>query len=158
MNNYKSKNKSIKLISENKKVRYEYFIIDYYEAGMILLGSEVKSLRMGKSNLRDSYARIINGEIFVYQVHIGKYKFANDENHDPNRPKKLLLHKKEIKKLYSKINEKGYTLVPIKIYFKNGIVKISLGLAKGKCNYDKRETIRQRDQQRSLDIERKRYN
>ena len=152
-----NRNHQIKVITENRKVRYEYFIEDNYEAGIVLLGTEVKSLRMGKSNLRDSYAKITNGEIFVHNVHIATYPFAHYENHDPNRLKKLLLHKREIRKLYSKINEKGYTLIPTKIYFQNGHIKISLGLAKGKRHYDKRATIRQRDQKRALDRERKKY-
>ncbi len=147
----------IRLISVNKKVRYEFFIENNYEAGVVLVGTEVKSLRMGKCNLRDSYCKIGNGEIFVFQVHIEKYPFAYYENHDPGRPKKLLMHKYEIKRLYNRINEKGYTLVPTNIYFHGSKVKINLGLAKGKRQHDKRETIRQREQQRALARELKNY-
>lgn len=147
----------IKIIAENRKARHDYFIEDEYEAGVVLKGTEVKSLRLGKVNLKDSYARIKDGEVFVYQMHIGPYPFAYYDNHDPLRPRKLLLHKQEIKRLYSKINEKGHTLVPLKLYFKNGMVKIVLALAKGKRKYDKREAIRRRDEQREMDRARKAY-
>ncbi len=147
----------IKIIAENRKARHDYFIEDEYEAGLVLKGTEVKSLRLGKVNLKDSYARIKDGEVFVYQMHIGPYPFAYYDNHDPLRPRKLLLHKQEIKRLYSKINEKGHTLVPLKLYFKNGMVKIVLALAKGKRKYDKREAIRRRDEQREMDRARKAY-
>ena len=145
----------IKLVAENRKARHDYIIEDKYEAGMVLTGTEVKSLRMGKANLKDSYARIKNGEVFVYQMHIGVYPFAYYNNHDPLRPRKLLLHNYEIKKLYGKVNEKGYSLIPLKLYFKGGKVKLALALAKGKQSHDKRETIRRRDQKRELDRERK---
>lgn len=147
----------IKIIAENRKARHDYFIEDEYEAGLVLKGTEVKSLRLGKVNLKDSYARIKDGEVFVYQMHIGPYPFAYYDNHDPLRPRKLLLHKQEIKRLYSKINEKGHTLVPLKLYFKNGKVKIVLALAKGKRKYDKREAIRRRDEQREMDRAGKAY-
>ncbi len=147
----------IKIIAENRKARHDYFIEDEYEAGLVLKGTEVKSLRLGKVNLKDSYARIKDGEVFVYQMHIGPYPFAYYDNHDPLRPRKLLLHKQEIKRLYSKINEKGHTLVPLKLYFKNRKVKIVLALAKGKRKYDKREAIRRRDEQREMDRARKAY-
>ena len=147
----------IKIVAENRKARRDYFIVDQYEAGMVLLGTEVKSLRLGRANLKDSYARIKDGEVFVYQLHIAPYPFAYYDNHDPLRPRKLLLHKHEIKRLYGKINEKGHTLVPIRIYFKNGKVKILLALVKGKRKYDKREAIRRRDEQRDLDRESKKY-
>ena len=124
---------------------------------MVLKGTEVKSLRLGRANLKDSYAKIINGEIFVYQMHIGAYPFAYYGNHDPLRPRKLLLNKYEIKKLYGKVNEKGFSLIPLKVYFKTGKAKITLALAKGKRKYDKRETIRRRDEKRELDRERKNY-
>lgn len=146
----------IRPIAENRKARHEYLIEDTYEAGLVLAGTEVKSLRMGKANLKDAYARIKNGEVFIYQMHIGPYPFAYYDNHDPLRPRKLLLHKSEIKKLYGKVNEKGYTLVPLKLYFKAGKAKLSLALARGKQQHDKRETIRRRDQARELDRERKR--
>jgi len=118
---------------------------------MVLLGTEVKSLRLGRANLQDSYAKIIGDEVFVCQMHIGPYPYASYENHEPLRRRKLLLHKHEIKKLYGKVNEMGFSLIPLKVYFKNGKVKISLALAKGKRKYDKRETIKKRDEKRELD-------
>jgi len=147
----------IKIIAENRKARRDYFIIDEYEAGLVLLGTEVKSLRQGRANLKDAYARIKNGEVFVYQLHIAPYPFAYYDNHDPLRPRKLLLHKHEIKRLYGKMNEKGQTLIPLKLYFKGGKVKILLALAKGKRKYDKREAIKRRDAQRDLDRQTKNY-
>ena len=147
----------IKIIAVNRKARYDFFIEDEYEAGMVLSGTEVKSLRLGKVNLKDSYARVKDGEIYVYQLHIGPYPFAYYGNHEPLRTRKLLLHKQEIKRINAKVNEKGHTLVPLKIYFKAGKVKISLALAKGKRQYDKREAIKRRDEQRELDRARKRY-
>lgn len=139
------------MISENRKARFEYFIEDEFEAGMVLKGTEVKSLRLGRANLKDSYARIVKGEVFVYQLHISVYPFAYYDNHEPLRPRKLLLHNSEIKRLYGKVNEKGYSLVPLKLYFKAGKVKIVIALAKGKRKHDKRDAIRQRDQRRDFD-------
>ena len=147
----------IKIVAENRKARRDYFIVDQFEAGMVLMGTEVKSLRQGRANLKDAYARIKDGEVFVYQLHIAPYPFAYYDNHDPLRPRKLLLHKNEIKRLSGKINEKGHTLVPLRIYFKNGKVKILLALAKGKRKYDKREAIRRRDEQREMDRAKKAY-
>ena len=147
----------IKIIAENRKARFNYFIEDEYEAGLVLKGTEVKSLRLGKVNLKDAYARIKDGEVFVYQMHIGPYPFAYYDNHDPLRPRKLLLHKREIKRLYGKMNEKGHSLIPLRIYFKAGRVKILLALAKGKRKYDKREAIKRRDEQREMDRARKEY-
>ena len=147
----------IKIVSENRKARHNYFIEDKFEAGMVLKGTEVKSLRLGRGNLKDSYARIVKGEVFVHQMHIGAYPFAYYGNHDPLRPRKLLLHKHEIKRLYGKVNEKGSSLIPLKVYFKGGKVKITLAIAKGKRKYDKRETIRKRDDKRELERERKYY-
>ncbi len=144
-----------KVVTVNRKARHDFFIENTYEAGMVLRGTEVKSLRNGRVNLKDSYARIKNGEIFVYQIHIGVYPFAHEQNHAPLRTRKLLLHKKEIKKLYAKVNQMGFTLVPLKIYFQNGKAKITLALAKGKRQYDKRETIRKREEKRDLDRIRK---
>ena len=149
--------KPIKIIAENRKARRDYFIVDQYEAGMVLKGTEVKSLRQGSANLKDAYARIKDGEVFVYQLHIAPYPFAYYDNHDPLRPRKLLLHQQEIKRLYGKINEKGLTLVPLRIYFKNGKVKILLALVKGKRKYDKREAIKRRDEQREMDRAKKAY-
>ena len=147
----------IKLITENRKARHDYFIEETYEAGMVLLGTEVKSLRLGRVNLKDSYARINRGEVFVHQIHIGAYPFAYYGNHDPLRKRKLLLHKDEINKLYGKVNEKGFSLIPLKIYFQNGKAKVTLALARGKRKYDKRESIRRRDEQRDLDRLKKDY-
>ena len=145
----------IKIVAENRKARHNYFIEDTYEAGMVLLGTEVKSLRLGRVNLKDSYARIKNGEVFVHQMHISIYPFAYYGNHDPLRIRKLLLHKDEIKKLYGKVNEKGFSLVPLKIYFQNGKAKLTLALVRGKRQYDKREAIRRRDEQRDLERSKK---
>ena len=147
----------IKIVAQNRRARRDYFIVDEYEAGLVLKGTEVKSLRQGLADLKDSYARIIKGEVFVYQLHISAYPFAYYDNHDPLRPRKLLLRKQEIKRLYGKVNEKGHTLVPLRIYFKNGKVKIVLALAKGKRKYDKRDAIRRRDEQRELERARNEY-
>ena len=147
----------IKIIAVNRRARYDYFIEDEYEAGVVLKGTEVKSLRLGKANIKDSYARVVNNEVFVYQLHIGPCPFAYYGNHDPLRTRKLLLHKQEIKRLYSKVNEKGHTLVPLKLYFKGGKVKLSIALVKGKRQYDKRESIKRRDEKRDLDRARKEY-
>jgi SsrA-binding protein len=146
-----------KIVTENRKARFNYFIEDEYEAGMVLVGTEVKSLRLGRANLKDSYAKIKDGEVFVYQMHIGAYPFAHYGNHDPLRPRKLLLHKYEIKKLYGKVNEKGFSLVPLRVYFQNGKAKMTLALAKGKRKYDKRETIRRRDEKKDLERAKKNY-
>ncbi|MBU1056094.1 MAG: SsrA-binding protein SmpB [Proteobacteria bacterium] len=146
MENTRNKN-----ISENRKARHDYFIEDEYEAGMVLLGTEVKSLRLGRANLKDSYAKIKNGEIFVHQMHIGPCPFAYFGNHEPLRIRKLLLNKVEIKKLTAKVNEKGHSLIPLRLYFKNGKIKISIALAKGKRQYDKREAIKKRDESRDME-------
>lgn len=147
----------IKIIAENRKARHEYFIEDQFEAGMVLLGTEVKALRGGRANLKDSYAKIVNGEVFVHQMHISPYPYAYYGNHDPLRIRKLLLHKSEIKKLYAKANEKGHSLIPLRLYFKDGKIKILIALAKGKRMYDKRDSIKQRESQRDLDRMRKQY-
>lgn len=138
----------IKLIANNKKAYHEYFILETYEAGVALHGTEVKSLRMGKGSIKESFIRIERGEVFVYGMHISPYEKGNIFNKDPLRPKKLLLHKSEINKLQGKINEQGVTIVPLKIYFKDALVKVEIGLAKGKKLYDKRESIAKKDQQR----------
>lgn len=148
----------VKIVAVNRKARHDYFIDDEFEAGMVLKGTEVKSLRDGRANLKDSYARIKNGEVFVYQLHITPYAYAYYDNHQPERPRKLLLHKREIKRLYGKLNEKGFSLIPLKLYFKNGRAKLALGLARGKKKYDKREEIKRRDAKRDLDRARKDYN
>jgi SsrA-binding protein len=141
----------IKLIAENRKARHDYLIVDQYEAGLVLTGTEVQSLRLGKANLKDSYAKVKDGEVWLYQMHISPYPFAYYNNHDPLRVRKLLLHKREILRLYAKANEQGHTLVPLKLYFKSGKAKITLALAKGKREFDKRETLRERDRKREVE-------
>ncbi|MCG8635792.1 MAG: SsrA-binding protein SmpB [Desulfobacterales bacterium] len=147
----------IKLIASNKKARHNYHIDDEYEAGIVLAGSEVKSIREGRVSFKDSYADIKRDEIFIRQLHISPYKYAYNANHESLRTRKLLLHKYEIRKLTAKIREKGYTLVPLKIYFKNDKIKVLIGLGKGKKLYDKRESIKQKDIKRDMDRERKKY-
>ena len=147
----------IKLIATNKKARHNFQIESEYEAGIVLAGSEVKSIREGKVSFQDSYADIKNGEIFLRQLHISPYKYAYYSNHETHRTRKLLLHRYEIRKLWSKIKERGYTLVPLKIYFKNDKIKVLIGLGRGKKLYDKRESIKQKDVNRDLDRERKKY-
>lgn len=145
----------IKIVTENRKARHDYFLEEEFEAGLVLQGTEVKALRQGRANLKDAYARIQNGEVFLHQMHIGPYTHASYENHDSLRIRKLLLHQREIKKLFGKVNEKGYTLVPLKIYFRSGKAKCTLALARGKRSIDKRETIRYRDQKRDFDRQKK---
>ena len=137
-----------KLIAKNKKATHDYFIEERYEAGISLAGTEVKSLRMGKVNLRDSYAQVSNGELFVYNMHISPYEKGNICNKDPLRTRKLLMHKREITKLLGLTTTKGYTLVPLSLYFKNGKVKMELGLAIGKKLYDKRQSLKEKAVQR----------
>ncbi|MBW2108714.1 MAG: SsrA-binding protein SmpB, partial [Deltaproteobacteria bacterium] len=137
-----------RIICQNRKARYDYHIMDTLEVGMVLLGTEVKSLRLGRANLKDSYARIKNGEVFLHNMHISPYPFAARGNHDPLRPRKLLLHRQEIKRLIGKVEERGQALIPLNVYFnKKGKVKVTLALAKGKRKYDKREAIRKRDEE-----------
>lgn len=144
---------SQKIIVTNKKARFQYEIIEVLEAGLVLQGTEVKSLRLGKANLQDSYATIKDGEAFLYKMHISPYEQGNIFNHDPDRVRKLLLHKQEIKRLTGKVIERGMTLVPLKVYLKNGRVKIELGLARGKSLVDKRKDIARRDEQRMVERE-----
>ena len=144
-------------IIRNKKARFEYEIIDAYEAGIVLKGTEVKSIRQKKVSIQESYARIKNGEAFIVGMNISLYAMGNYFNHDPLRERKLLLHRQEIKRLTGKLNEKGYTLIPLKMYIKNGKVKIELGLAKGKNIRDKRKTIQERDMNRDMQREIKKY-
>ena len=141
----------IKVIAENRKARHDYTIVDQYEAGLVLTGTEVQSLRLGKANLKDSYAKVKDGEVWLYQMHISPYPFAYYNNHDPLRVRKLLLHKREILRLYAKANEQGHTLVPLKLYFKAGKAKITIALAKGKREFDKREALRERDHKREAE-------
>lgn len=140
----------MKIIAQNKKARHDYFIEESYEAGLKLLGSEIKSVRLGKVNLNDAFVTFKEGEAFCHNMHIAKYDFSNRFNHDETRPRKLLLHKKEIIKLFGKTREQGYTIIPLKIYLKDGLAKVEIGLAKGKKDYDKRETLKEKDQDRRL--------
>ena len=140
-----------KLIANNKKAYHEYFIEETYEAGISLHGTEVKSMRMGKCSIKESFIRIENGEVFVYGMHVSPYEKGNIFNKDPLRVKKLLLHKSEINKRAGKVAEKGYTLVPLQVYFKNGKVKTQVGLARGKKLYDKREAIAKKDRRREME-------
>jgi len=142
-----------KLIANNKKAYHDYFIDETYEAGIALHGTEVKSMRMGKCSIKESFIRIENGEVFVYGMHVSPYEKGNLFNKDPLRVKKLLMHKYEINKLAGKIAEKGYTLVPLQVYFKNGRVKAEIGLARGKKLYDKRQDIAKKDQRRETERE-----
>lgn len=142
-----------KIISENKKARFNYFIEESYECGIELLGTEVKSVKNGNISFPDGFAEINNGEIFLKNFHISEYTFSSVFNHDPDRPKKLLLHKEEIKRIIRKTDEKGYTLIPLDVYLKDGRIKINLGICKGKKQYDKRDTIKQRDINRDIQRE-----
>jgi len=143
------------LICQNKKAWHNYFIEDKYEAGISLLGTEVKSLREGRANLGDSYGKIKDGEIFLVDAHISPYTHGNRFNSDPLRTRKLLLHKKEIRRLIGKIQEKGFTLIPLRLYFSNGKAKVEMGLAKGKKLFDKRETIKRKTMERDMERGRK---
>ena len=144
---------AMKLVANNKKAYHDYFIEEKYEAGLELHGTEVKSLRMGKCSIKEAFIRIENGEVFVYGMHVSPYEKGNIFNKDPLRVKKLLLHKQEINKLMGKIAEKGYTLVPLQVYFKDGNAKVEIGLAKGKKMYDKRQDIARKDQRREAEKE-----
>ena len=144
---------SIKLIANNKKAYHDFFIEDTFEAGISHHGTEVKSLRMGKCSIKEAFVRIENGEVFVYGMHISPYEKGNIFNKDPLRVKKLLMHRYEINKLMGKIKEKGLTLVPLKVYFKGSLVKVEIGLARGKKLYDKREDIAKKDQRREAEKE-----
>ncbi len=137
-------------MAENRKARHDYQILDTLEAGLALRGSEVKALRNGQCQLKDSYVDFHNGELFVINVHISEYKASSYNNHTPERRRKLLLNRKELDKLYGQIREKGFTCIPLKVYFKEGWAKIEIALAKGKKNYDKREDIKKRDVTRNL--------
>ena len=134
-----------KLVASNRKAFHDYFIMDKFEAGMVLAGTEVKSIREGRINLKDSYAAIKDGEAFLFNCHISPYSHGNRENHEPTRARKLLLHRREIRKLIGKTQEKGLTLVPLQVYLTRGRVKIELGVARGKKDYDKRETERRKE-------------
>nr|WP_314459917.1 SsrA-binding protein SmpB [uncultured Clostridium sp.] len=142
---------SFKLIANNKKAYHDYFIDEKYEAGIELFGTEVKSIRMGKCSVKESFVRVDRGEIYVYGMNISPYEKGNIFNKDPLRVRKLLLHKSEIQKLDEKIAQKGYTLVPLSVYFKGSLVKVEIGLARGKKLYDKRDDIAKKDQKRELE-------
>lgn len=144
---------SQKLIANNKKAYHDFFIDETYECGIALHGTEVKSMRMGKCSIKEAFVRIEDGEVYVYGMHVSPYEKGNIFNKDPLRVKKLLLHKYEINKLLGKIKEKGYTLVPLQVYFKDGKVKVEIGLARGKKLYDKREAIAKKDQRREAEKE-----
>ncbi len=145
------KNKGTRVIAENRKARHDYFVIETYEAGIELFGTEVKSLRAGTVNMKDSYCEIDGGEMFALGIHISPYEQGNIFNKDPLRPKKLLLHKSEIMKLTGLVSREGYTLVPLSLYFKGSRVKMALGLCRGKKLYDKREDIARRDANRDME-------
>lgn len=138
-------------VATNRKAYHDYFVEETYEAGISLLGTEVKSLREGKANLKDSYALIKNSEAYLLNCHISPYSHGNIQNHDPLRTRKLLLHKKEIERLWGKLNQKGFTLIALKIYFKNGKAKVEIGLCKGKRQYEKRESIKAKEAQREIE-------
>lgn len=144
---------NIKVIAQNRKARHDYFIEETYEAGIALKGTEVKSIRGGKINLKDGYAKVENSEVFLYNVHISPYEQGNIFNTDPLRVRKLLLHKREIRKLIGYVQQKGYSLIPLRAYLKSGKVKIELAVARGKAQYDKRETIARRDADRRIQKE-----
>lgn len=145
--------KDDKLIANNKKAYHDYFIEDTYEAGIALHGTEVKSLRMGKCSIKEAFVRIENGEVIIYGMHVSPYEKGNIFNKDPLRVKKLLMHKSEINKLSGKISAQGYTIVPLRVYFKGSLVKVQIGLAKGKKLYDKRQDIAKKDQRREAERE-----
>ncbi len=148
-----AKESGTRLIANNKKAYHDYFIEDTYEAGIELAGTEVKSLRMGKCSIKESFIQIEHGEVFIYGMHISPYEKGNIFNKDPLRVRKLLLHTYEIRKIEGKIREKGYTLVPLKVYFKGSLVKVEMGVAKGKKLYDKRQDIAKKDQRRETERE-----
>ncbi len=141
----------VKMVCQNKKAFHDYHILETYEAGMALKGTEVKSLRAGKGNLRDSFARVEGGELWLENMHIGHYEQGNQFNHEPRRTRKLLMHKIEIMRLFGKSREKGLAIIPLKVYFKDGRAKVEIALAKGKKLYDKREDIAKRDAQREME-------
>jgi SsrA-binding protein len=148
---------NIKIIAQNRKAFHDFEIGDRFEAGIVLLGTEVKSLREGRANLKDSYARVKRNEVFLFGLHISPYSHASFENHDPERIRKLLLHRSEIRRLLGKTQERGYSLVPLRVYFKDGRAKVEIALARGKKEYDKRESLKKKEEARELDRLRKRH-
>lgn len=143
--------KGIKVVATNRKARHDYFILDTYEAGIELVGTEVKSIRAGHVNLKDSFCQVKDGEMFVYQMHVSPYEQGNIFNKDPMRPRRLLLHRREITHLYAQVKQDGFALVPLSIYFKNARLKLQIGVAKGKKLYDKRAAMAERDSKREMD-------
>lgn len=141
---------AVKIICQNKKARHEYELGDRYEAGLVLTGTEVKSLRLGKANLVDAYVRIYQGEAYLINAHISPYPWAYFGNHDPLRKRKLLLHRQELKRLFGRINEQGYSLIPLRMYFKEGLAKVELALARGKKKHDKRQSLKEADAKREM--------
>jgi SsrA-binding protein len=137
--------------ARNRKAGHDYFIEETYEAGIVLQGTEIKSIRKGSVNIKDSFARVNNGEMFLHNMHISPYEQGNRHNHDPVRTRKLLMHKKEIAKLYGATKEKGYALIPLKVYIKHGYAKVLIGLGRGKKKYDKRETLKRKTAQREIE-------
>jgi SsrA-binding protein len=146
----KDKAAGLKPIATNRRARFDYEIVESYEAGLALVGSEVKSLRLGNADLKDSYGAVRDGEAWLYGLRISPYEFAREGGHEPERTRKLLLHRVEIERIASSLAEKGLTLIPVRLYFKNGKVKVELGLAKGKAKYDKRETVKRREADREM--------
>jgi SsrA-binding protein len=147
---------NLKIICRNRKAYFEYTIDALYEAGLVLKGTEVKSLRQGKASINDAYARFKDGEIYLYNAHISPYSPAAQDSHNPERPRKLLLHRWELRRLLGKTQERGYTLIPLRMYFRNEHAKVEIALARGKKKVDKRETIRRREEQREMERARKR--
>ena len=147
----KKKQAGSQVVATNRKARHDYEILDRFEAGMVLRGSEVKSLREGKASIRDSFAHIKDGEVFLVGLYIGPHGFSRDGGHDPDRTRKLLLHRREIDRIAGKLAERGLTLVPLQIYFKDGKAKLELGLGRGKTSFDKRHTLREKQSQREMD-------
>jgi SsrA-binding protein len=150
------KEDNLKIICRNRKAFFEYAIDAMYEAGLVLQGTEVKSLRQGKASINDAFARFKDGEVYLYNAHISPYSHAAVDSHNPERPRKLLLHTWELRRLLGKLQERGYTLIPVRMYFKNEHAKVELALARGKKQYDKRQTIRSREEKREMDRARKR--
>ena len=146
----KKDKEAVKIIAQNKKARHDYDLGDRYEAGLVLTGTEVKSLRMGKANLTDAYVRLINGEAYMVGAHISPYPWAYFDNHDPLRRRKLLLKRQELKRLYGRLNEQGYSLIPLRLYFKDGLAKAELALARGKKSHDKRHALKEADAKREM--------
>ena len=140
----------MEVITKNRKAYFQYEILEKFEAGIVLTGTEVKSIRNKDVSINESFAHIDNGEVFIYEMHIGQYKQGNRQNHDPKRVRKLLLHKREISKLVGKVKQKGYTIIPLSLYFKEGLVKVEIALVRGKTTVDKREDIKKRDAEREI--------